>query len=238
MTPEEILEKLREKWDELMAKAQALLEAFNNTLDKIGMFAGWIADKAVDFWNNHVVPKWQEAVDWMSLHLNAAGAPWLCFGAAGDWRTLVGQPVSARAGLATKGQLEVDTTWKGSAAQRYNDRLSQQEGAIKGVSEQFAETIASALTKVGAGIIVWWLGIIAGVGVLLICLAVATGEAVSILGLPAVPPTVLAGWATFISGVLIGTGTLTALCLNSKGDLEGVRSKLSGYPEGAWPTFG
>ena len=170
MTPEEILEKLREKWDELMAKAQALLEAFNNTLDKIGMFAGWIADKAVDFWNDHVVPKWQEAVDWMSLHLNAAGAPWLCFGAAGDWRTLVGQPVSERAGLATKGQLEVDTTWKGSAAQRYNDRLSQQEGAIKGVSEQFAETIASALTKVGAGIIVWWLGIIAGVGVLLICI--------------------------------------------------------------------
>jgi hypothetical protein len=61
---------------------------------------------------------------------------------------------------------------------------------------------------------------------------------VSILGLPAVPPTVLAGWATFVAGVLIGTGTLTALCLNSKGDLEGVRSKLSGYPEGAWPTFG
>lgn len=238
MTPEEILEKLRQKWDDLMAKAQQLLEAFNSTLDKIGRFAGWIADKAVNFWNDHVVPKWQEAVDWMSEHWNVFGAPWLCFGSAGDWRTLVGQPVSERSGLATKGQLEVDTTWKGSAAQRYNDRLGQQEGAIKGVSEQFAETIASALTKVGAGIIVWWLGIIAGVGVLFICLSVATGAAVSILGLPAVPPAVLVGWGAFISGVIIGTGTLTALCLNSKGDLEGVRSKLSGYPEGAWPAFG
>jgi hypothetical protein len=238
MTPEEILEKLHEKWDQLMAKAQHLLEVFNHTLDKISWLAGWIAEKAADFWNDHVVPKWQEAVDWMSEHWNVFGAPWLCFGAAGDWRTLVGQPVSERAGLATKGQLEVDTTWKGSAAQRYDDRLSQQESAIKGVSEQFAETIAAALTKVGAGIIVWWLGIIAGVGVLLICLAFETGEAVSILGLPAVPPTVLAGWATFIAGVLIGTGTLTALCLNAKGDLEGVRSKLSGYPEGAWPAFG
>ena len=238
MTPEEIIDKLRQKWDDLMAKAQRLLEVFNSTLDKIARFAGWVAEKAVNFWNDQVVPKWQQAVDWMSEHWNVFGAPWLCFGAAGDWRTLVGQPVSERAGLSTKGQLEVDTTWKGSAAQRYNDRLGQQETAIKGVSEQFAETIASALTKVGAGIIVWWLGIIAGVGVLIICLSVATGAAVSVLGLPAVPPAVLVGWGAFISGLIVGTGTLTALCLNAKGDLEGVRSKLSGYPEGAWPTFG
>ena len=45
-------------------------------------------------------------------------------------------------------------------------------------------------------------------------------------------------WAAFISGLVIGTGALTALCLNAKGDLQGVRSKLSGYPEGAWPAFG
>ena len=94
MTPEEILEKLRQKWDDLMAKAQQLLEAFNNTLDKISRFAGWIAEKAVNFWNDHVVPKWQEAVDWMGEHWNVFGAPWLCFGSAGEWRTLVGQPFS------------------------------------------------------------------------------------------------------------------------------------------------
>ena len=43
-------------------------------------------------------------------------------------------------------------------------------------------------------------GIIAGIGVLVICLTVATGEAVSVLGLPAVPPTVLTGWGAFVSG--------------------------------------
>jgi len=42
MTPEEILEKLHEKWDQLMAKAQHLLEVFNHTLDKISWLAGWI----------------------------------------------------------------------------------------------------------------------------------------------------------------------------------------------------
>ena len=150
-----------------------------------------------------------------------------------------GRAAGLRAGRAgDQGGADVDTTWKGSAAQRYNDRLGQQEGAIKGVSEQFAETIASALTKVGAGIIVWWLSIIAAVGVLAICLTVATGAAVSILGLPAVPPAVLIGWGSFIAALIAGTGALTALCLNAKGDLEGVRSKLSGYPEGAWPAFG
>ena len=238
MSPEEILEKLRTKWEELMVKADRLLEAFNTTLDKIARFAGWIAEKAVDFWNSKVVPKWQEAVDWMGEHWNVFGAPWLCFDKAADWRTDVGQPVSERAGLAAKGQLDVDNTWKGSAATRYNERLSQQESALKGVSEQFAETIASALVKVGAGIITWWLGIIVGIGILVICILTATGEAISVLGLPAVPPTVLAGWGAFIGGLIIGTGALTTLCLLAKSDLQGVRSKLSGYPEAAWPAFG
>jgi hypothetical protein len=181
MSPEEILEKLRTKWEELMVKADRLLEAFNTTLDKIARFAGWIAEKAVDFWNSKVVPKWQEAVDWMGEHWNVFGAPWLCFDKAADWRTDVGQPVSERAGLAAKGQLDVDNTWKGSAATRYNERLSQQESALQGVSEQFAETIASALVKVGAGIITWWLGIIVGIGILVICILTATGEAISLV---------------------------------------------------------
>lgn len=238
MTPEEILEKLRAKWDEVTAKADRLLEAFNKTVRTIGRFSGWVAEKAVNFWNSHVVPKWQQAVDWMSEHWNVFGAPWLCFESAGRWRTSVGQPVSGRAGLATRGQLDVDTTWKGSSAQRYNDRLTQQESALKGVSEQFAETIASSLTKVGAGIITWWLGIIVGVGILVIALVTATGEAVSVFGLPAVPPTVLAGWGAFLGGLIVGTGALTTLCFLAKSDLQGVRSKLSGYPEGAWPAFG
>ena len=127
MSPEEILEKLRTKWEELMAKADRLLEAFNNTLDKIARFAGWIAEKAVEFWNSKVVPKWQEAVDWMGEHWNVFGAPWLCFGKAADWRTDVGQPVSERAGLAAKGQLTSTTrgrapppraTTSGSASRR------------------------------------------------------------------------------------------------------------------------
>ncbi len=127
MSPEEILEKLRTKWEELMAKADRLLEAFNNTLDKIARFAGWIAEKAVEFWNSKVVPKWQEAVDWMGEHWNVFGAPWLCFGKAADWRTDVGQPVSERAGLAAKGSSTSTTrgrapppraTTSGSASRR------------------------------------------------------------------------------------------------------------------------
>lgn len=238
MSPEEIIEKLREKWEEVEQKATRLLEAFNDTLRKIARFAGWIAEKAANFWNDKVVPAWQRAVDWMAEHWNVFGAPWLCFGAAGDWRTLVGQPVSERAGLATKGQLDVDTTWKGSAAQRYNDRLGEQEKALGAMSEQFAETIASGLTKVGAGIITWWLGIIVGIGILIICLATATGAAISIVGLPAAPAAVYAGWAAFIGGLITGTGILTALCLNAKGDLEGARTKLSKFPGGEWPAFG
>ena len=62
MSPEEILEKLRQKWQEVEEKATRLLEAFNSTLRKIARFAGWIAEKAANFWNNTVVPAWQRAV--------------------------------------------------------------------------------------------------------------------------------------------------------------------------------
>jgi hypothetical protein len=238
MSPEEIIEKLREKWEEVEEKATRLLEAFNNTLRKIARFAGWVAEKAANFWNDKVVPAWQKAVDWMAEHWNVFGAPWLCFGAAGDWRTLVGQPVSERAGLATKGQLDVDTTWKGTAASRYNDRLGEQEKALGAVSEQFAETIASSLTKVGGGIITWWIGIIVGTATLIICLSVATGAAVSVFGLPAAPAAVYIGWTAFVTSLIVGTGTLTVLCLLAKSDMEGARTKLAKFPGGAWPAFG
>lgn len=238
MTAEEIIEKLQAKWLEVQEKAARLLEGFNATLQKIARFAGWIAEKAAAFWNDKVVPAWQKALDWMSEHLNVFGAPWLCFGAAGDWRSLVGQPVSERAGLATRGQLDVDSTWKGSSAQRYNDRLGEQEKALGAVSEQFAETIATSLTKVGGGIITWWIGIVLGIATLIICLNVAIGAAVSVFGLPAAPPAVYLGWTAFATGLIVGTGTLTVLCLLAKSDLEGAQAKLSKFPGGGWPAFG
>ena len=238
MSPQQLWDQLVAKWNALMQKADALLKAFNAGLDKVAKVVGWIAEKAAQFWNDHVVPKWQEALDWMSKHINVFGAPWDCFSRAASWREDVGRPVSERSGLSTKGQLDVDGNWEGSASQAYQDRLGQQEKAIAGVSTQFAEPIASALTKVGAGIITWWLAIIVGMGVLTICLLTATGAAVSILGLPAVPPAVLLGWAAFIGGLITGTTVLTTLCLNAKGDLSAARNKLTDYPGGAWPTFG
>ncbi|WP_148232321.1 hypothetical protein [Janibacter sp. HTCC2649] len=238
MTPQEIWAKLVDTWNRLMEKAQVLLEAFNRGLKEVGKWFGWLAEKIANFWNDKVVPKWQEAVDWMSKHLNVFGAPWLCFSQAAQWREHVGSPVSARSGLATKGQLDVDTTWKGSAAQSYVDRLGQQEKAIGGVSTQFAEVIATSLVKVGAGIIVWWVGVVAAIAALIIFHIVAAAAAATVVGAPATPPSALAGWITFISALLVGTAALVALSINAKSDLDGVKNKLSDYPEGAWPTFG
>lgn len=238
MSPEEILEKLHEKWREVEERAQRVLEQFNATLRRLARWVGWLADKIADLWNSKVVPAWSTAVQWVEDHWNQWGAPWLCFGAAGDWRSLVGSPVSARAGLATKGQLDVDTTWKGSAAQAYVDRLGQQESAISAVSEQFTEPIATALVRVGGAIIVWWLGIVLGLGTLVLALIGAGAEAISIVGIELVPPTLVAGWTAFFTGVVVGTATLLAAVLLAKSDMDGARTRLTKYPAGRWPAFG
>ena len=68
MTPEQILQELRTKWDEACKKAEEVLEAFNKTMQLIAKFAGWIAEKAVQFWNDKVVPLWTKCVDWMKEH--------------------------------------------------------------------------------------------------------------------------------------------------------------------------
>lgn len=238
MTPEQILQELRTKWDEACKKAEEVLEAFNKTMQLIAKFAGWIAEKAVQFWNDKVVPLWTKCVDWMREHWNVFGEPWTLFALASEWREQVGAPVTGRAGLATAGQLEADDNWSGRAAGAYKQRLGQQETALKSVSSQFAEAIAAACTKVAAGIITWWIAIVAAIVTLVVCLVIAAGAACTICGAPVTPPAVAIGWGAFSTALLVGTGALLTLTLMAKGDISGARNNLSSFPNGAWPTFG
>lgn len=238
MTPEELIEKLREKYEEFQQKMTELLEKFNDVVEKIGRFFGWAAEKAVDLWNHFVVPLWQKVTDWFNDHWNVFGAPWLLFSDATRWRQDVGGVVTPWSATVTRETADVDVYWKGTSSDRYVNRAKEQATALKAIGP-IAEKIAGALDAVALAVIAWWvsivvaiIGMIAGIAVAAASVATGPGAAVGI------PVGVKAAIAIFVGALLAGTTTLLATCAVQKGNLNGSLTDLSAFPEPVtWPTF-
>ncbi|KGN34996.1 hypothetical protein N802_01015 [Knoellia sinensis KCTC 19936] len=237
MTAEELMQKIRDKYDEFQRKMDDCLEKFNSVVRKIGRFFGWAADKAVDLWNSVVVPLWNKFTNWFADHWNVFGAPWLMYGAADDWRKDVGQVVTPWGGTVTQDTTDVDAYWKGTASDIYVARAKDQVTAFKAVGP-IAEKIAGALDNVALAIIVWWGSIVTAImaaiaGVLVAAASVATGPG-AVVGIPLGVKLAIAG---FFVSVLVGTGVLTGTCLVQKGNLNGALTDMSAFPGSKWPTF-
>lgn len=237
MTAEELIQKIRDKYEEFQKKMDECLENFNSVVRKIGRFFGWAAEKAVDLWNNVVVPLWTKFGNWFADHWNVFGAPWLLYDDATSWRQDVGQVVTPWAGTVTQETTDVDVYWKGTASDIYVARAKDQVAAFKAVGP-IAEKIAGALDNVALAIIVWWGSIVTAImaaiaGILVAAASVATGPG-AVVGIPLGVKLAIAG---FFVALLVGTGILTGTCLVQKGNLNGALTDLSAFPDGKWPTF-
>lgn len=237
MSPEELIEKIREKYAEFQRKMDELLEKFNDVVDKIARWWGWAAEKAVDLWNSYVVPLWRKATDWFEEHWNVFGAPWLLYSDATSWRKDVGGVVTPWSGTVTQETADVDVYWKGTSSDRYVNRAKDQATALKAIGP-ISEKIAGALDNVALAVIAWWvsivvavIGMIAGIAVAAASTATGPGAAVGI------PVGVKAAISIFVGALLAGTTTLVATCLVQKGNLNGALTDLSAFPDGSWPTF-
>ena len=84
--------------------------------------------------------------------------------------------------------------------------LGPQGKALAAVQSKLTSVIAPALGSVSGALYLFYGAVAVAVVAMIVGIVTATGEAVSILGLPAVPPTVIAAVATAI--LALGTAVM------------------------------
>jgi hypothetical protein len=117
-------------------------------------------------------------------------------------------------------------------AQQYQQHLPGQREAMTSIAKYFADSISSAMSTMQIAIVAFWAGVIVAVIALINGISAATAEGVTIIGLPAVPATVVA--SIVIALAALGTGIWI---LNSQAD--SARSTLASASSGVqhWPAF-
>jgi hypothetical protein len=146
------------------------------------------------------------------------GAPWDLDDAKDTWIN-AGGPVAARASEADRSQSAVDTEWKGQAADRYALSLAAQNKALTAVQSKLTSVMGPALGKVSSALYIFYGAVIVAIVALVAGIVFATGEAVSILGLPAVPPTV-------ITAIVVAIGAISAAILNLRGQASDANTEF------------
>ena len=100
------------------------------------------------------------------------------------------------------------------------------------IKTDFANNIATGLESLRTAIVVFWGAVLAAIIGISVAFAVATGEAVTVFGLPLAPPTALGGLA-------VGLGAIGVAALNLQNVASGAKSSFETAAGGVqtWPTF-
>ena len=156
---------------------------------------GWVVDK----FRTSGPPRWTSSASsgtGEGVHLPTSVRPGTSTRPS-RWIEL-GSPVAARATEADRSQSAVDTEWKGQAADRYAMSLGAQGKALTAVQGKLSSVIGPALGSVSTTLYIFYGAVAVAIVAMIVGIVTATGEAVSILRLPAVPPTVIVAVATAI----------------------------------------
>lgn len=204
MGPESV-DRIMDLLDEVDEKIQQVTEKVNDILSWVPWGLGWVVDRFRDLWDR-AMAKLGEFWDKIREIVSYIGAPWELQAARDRWIE-VGGPVAARAVGADRSQSAVDAEWKGRAADRYALSLGPQGKALAAVQSKLTAQIGPALDSVATALYVFYGLVIGALVALVLAIVTASGEAVSIIGLPAVPATILVAVGGAI--VAIGTGVVT-----------------------------
>lgn len=220
--------------DRFYAKVKDLQNAINDILDWIPWGFGWVADKLKDGWN-WLCEKIDSAFTALSFILSNLGSPDTLTQTADDWSSTVGADVSARVGLADLGNLAVDDSWSGSAAEQYKQKMPLQKLALQNIKTQFTDGISSALKDVASAIKVFWTVLVSGLVVLIGGIIAAIASTATILGAPAGPFIAAAAVGVFAAAAWGGTEILKSQCAGANTTLTQKLAENTAYPGGAWP---
>ncbi len=213
----ETVERINQLLQEVDEKIESLRNKVNGILDWVPWGLGWVVDKFMSLWDK-AMDKLGEFWDKVQEFVSNIGAPWDLDDAKESW-IQAGGPVAARATEADRSQSAVDTEWKGQAADRYALSLAGQQKALTAVQSKLTSVMGPALGKVSSALYIFYGAVIVAIVALVAGIVFATGEAVSILGLPAVPPTV-------ITAIVVAIGAISAAILNLRGQASDANTEF------------
>lgn len=229
----EAVERINQLLQAVDEKIESLRNKVTGILSWVPWGLGWVVDRFMDLWNT-AMDKLGEFWGKVREFTSNIGAPWDLDSAKDQWIG-VGGPVAARASEADRSQSAVDAEWKGQAADRYAFSLAAQNKALTAVQSKLTSVVGPALGKVASALYIFYGAVIAALLALIAGILLATGEAVSILGLPAVPPTV-------ITAIIVAIGAISAALLNLRGQASDanteflkVANETGDFGERGWP---
>ena len=229
----EAVERINELLEEVREKLDWVVEKINGVLKHVPFFLQWAVDKFMDLWDK-VLEKvgqfWDKVVEFVSY----LGQPWHLNDAKAAWIAL-GSPVAARASEADRSQSTVDAEWKGRAADRYASSLAAQGKALSGVQGKLANPIGPALGSLASALYIFFGVVIAVIIALVIAHNVAAGEAVSIIGLPAVPATLLVAYGAAIGALIAAIANLNNAANSSNTVFQTVAAETADFGAQNWP---
>lgn len=217
---------LIKKLEDAIARLSSVINA---TLAKVPDLLGWIADKVIDGWNA-LMAKLQEFWDMIAEFFSYVGDPIGLSNAAKTWREDIGGRASNLSREIDDSDLAVDDTWLGRAADQYRQGVPSQREALSSLDADFASNVADALEGLRIAIFVFW-GAVAGAIIAIVAgFALATGEAVTVFGIPLAPPTALAGLAVGAGAVGIAVMILYNAGSSSSNKLASTSSGVRTWP--------
>ncbi len=228
-----LIERLHQLLDEVQDKVDRLVSKVNSILDWVPWGLGWAVDKFKKLWRA-AMDKLDEFWGFIAPIMVVIGQPWDISSAQASWNT-VGSDVSAEVVTATDGELSVDDNWTGSAAEAYKKALTNQRLALTAIKSTFTDKISPALAGVVSALYMFYVGVGVAIAVMIVGIVTATGEAVSILGLPAVPPTVLVAIVVAI-GAITKTGfDLRGAAASAAATFEVLKGERTAFGHDNWP---
>lgn len=229
-TAQEITDLVNKFFD----KVKELEDAINDILDWIPWGFGWVADKLKDGWN-WLCDKINSAFDALMFVFNNLGSPDTLTQTADLWSNTVGANVSARVGLADIGNLAVDDSWKGSAAEAYAQQMPLQKTALQYVKTQFTDGISTALKDVAFAIKTFWTVMISALVVVVGAAVTAIAAAAGIITAPAAPFALAIAVGVFAAAAWGAIEILKSQCSSANSVLTQKLAENTAYPNGAWP---
>ena len=229
----EAVDRIMELLDEVDEKVQSLTDKVNDILSWVPWGLGWVVDKFKDLWKA-AMDKLGEFWDKVKEFVSYLGAPWDLSDAKEQWIEL-GGPVAARASEADRSQSAVDSEWKGKAADRYAMSLGPQGKALSAVQSKLTSIIGPALSAVSIALYAFYAAVVIAIGAMVLGIVTATGEAVSVLGLPAVPPTVIAAVIAAIAALGTATVVLRGVAAGANTDFLKAANETGDFGTDNWP---
>lgn len=206
----------------------------NSINDKLGLLPGFLQDKVVSGWNKFC-GFLQRIWDNLGEVISNMGSPSALSTTANAWSDWVGGPVSSQVQSADAGLLTVDDNWDGDAADAYRQTLPLQKTALDKVKSSLTDGIATALSDVAKGIIVFWAGLVAALVTLAVGIIGALASSATIFGLPAAPFIAAGAGLTASIAIITGAEILKSVCSSANTTLRQKLADNSGFHDGHWP---